>query len=78
MTSAEQEHKVDAIKESVIIVAGLNELILTIELDRNPENHEREHLADITIAYIKQVRNKYQNIARTKVTIDKNGNIIPI
>jgi len=76
MTSA--EHKIDEIRESVVICAGLNELILTIEMDRDPANHEREKLADITIAYIKQVRNKYQTIARTKVTIDKDGKIVPI
>jgi len=76
MTSA--EHKIDEIRESVVIVAGLNELIMTIETDRDPGNHEREILADITIAYIKQVRRKYHTIASIKVTIDKNGNIIPI
>lgn len=76
MTSA--EHKIDEIRESVVIVAGLNELILTIETDRDHENHEREILADITIAYIKQVRSKYHAIASIKVTIDKNGNIVPI
>jgi len=76
MTSV--EHKIDEIRESVVIVAGLNELILTIETDRDPGNHEREILADITIAYIKQVRRKYHAIASIKVTIDKNGNIVPI
>lgn len=70
--------KLDEIYEAVVIVAGLNELIITVEADRDFEDCEREVLLRGTIAYIKQIRSKYFALSRTKMTIDKNGNIIPI
>jgi len=70
--------KLEEICEAVVIVEGLNELILTIETDQDHEDCEYEALAVGTINYIKQVRRKYFALSRTKMTIDKNGNIIPI
>ena len=74
----DKEKKLEEICEAVVIVEGLSELILTIETDRDLEDCEREALVVGTINYIKQVRRKYYALSRTKMGLDKNGNIVPI
>jgi len=74
----DKDKKLEEICESVVIVAGLNELIMTVEADRDLEDCEHEALVMGTIAYIKQVRRKYYALSRTKMGLDKNGNIVPI
>ena len=74
----DKDKKIEEICEAVVIVTGLNELILTIETDQDHKNCEHEALVIGTIAYIKHIRGKYYALSRTKMTIDKNGNIVPI
>jgi len=73
----DKDKKIEEICESCVIVAGLNELILGIETDQD-QDCECETLVRDTLLYIKHIRSKYYALSRTKMTIDKNGNIVPI
>lgn len=74
----DKDKKLEEICEAVVITAGLNELIMTVEADRDLEDCEHEVLVRDTLLYIKQIRSKYYALSRTKMGIDKNGNIVPI
>lgn len=74
MTETE-EKKMNAIWEAVVIVVGLNELILRLESERT---QQQDRLYQDSIMYIKMVRSKYYQLAKTPMTVDESGNIVPI
>lgn len=71
----QEERMMNEIRESVVIVYGLRELILRLEsemIDRD------EELYQITIDYIRSILAKHSRIAKTPVTKDKDGRIVPL
>lgn len=64
-----------SVAEAVVVYWGLNELILKIESEA--EGKDAKLLED-TIRYINLVRERYKKIAKSPMTVDDEGNIIPV
>lgn len=71
----DEERIMSQVRESVVIVYGLRELILRLESEMTERDKE---LYQITIDFVRSILAKHSRIAKTPVTKDKDGRIVPL
>lgn len=63
------------VAEAVVVYWGLNELIMKIESEAEGKD---ARLLDDTLTYLRLIRDRYKKIAKSPMTVDDEGNIIPV
>lgn len=69
------DDKLIAAAESLVIIAGLQELILRLESDKTEQN---KVLTDSTIAFIRITMKKFLKLSKTPVRKGVDGKLFPI